>query len=67
MKKKDISEDNEMDIYVIMKNLYLNERDYYIMEAMQEIEYNIEKVDMFKGLHIVKVMFVTLNDVKIEI
>ncbi|ETO29210.1 hypothetical protein RFI_07911, partial [Reticulomyxa filosa] len=37
-------EDPETDIYVIMKNVSPNESDNEIMEALQEIEYKVDKV-----------------------
>ncbi|ETO07138.1 hypothetical protein RFI_30254, partial [Reticulomyxa filosa] len=57
-------EDPETNRYVIMKNVSPNEIDDEIMEALQEMEYNVDKMEMFKGLPMVKVLFATPNDVK---
>ncbi|ETO36632.1 hypothetical protein RFI_00430 [Reticulomyxa filosa] len=47
-----------------MKNVSPNENDDDIMKAPQEMEYNVDKVYMFKGLPMIKVLFDTPNDVK---
>lgn len=49
---------------VLLKNVPLRETEEEIKETLTELEYNIEKVERFKRLPIVKVTFGTSQDVQ---
>ena len=63
-KRNEIIHNPEINRVVLLKNVSLRETEQEIKETLQEMNYNVENVERFTGLPVVKVTLSTAEDVK---
>ncbi|ETO01669.1 RNA pseudouridylate synthase, partial [Reticulomyxa filosa] len=54
----------DVNRYVLLKNVSIRESEKEILETLKDLNLNVEKVERFKGLPMVKVLFANSQDVR---
>ncbi|ETO06867.1 hypothetical protein RFI_30525, partial [Reticulomyxa filosa] len=66
VKKKRVEDVNNPNVnrYVLLKNINIRESEKEILDSLAEYKYNVQQIQRFKGLPIVKVLMPSAEEVK---